>query len=181
MLSRDPLVALFHPKGPQGRSCAQGALPRVQRGLVAHLEATRAPLLASEGPSALSGNQGPLISLRRPCRFRGPRRLFPALENTFRRHCTSRTSVPRAALRNFYLGAMVNSESGRSSGRRRGLFFVADVRNREEFTEILSILEACRRLRRLRNWRCCVHYSWRTGTDGTEHLLTRSYWDERNW
>ena len=47
-----PLVALFHPKGSQGPSCAQGALPSVQRGPVAH--------------SGAVGNQGPFISLRRP-------------------------------------------------------------------------------------------------------------------
>ena len=38
--------ALFHPKGPQGSLCAQGALPSVQRDPVAH--------------SGAVGNQGPL-------------------------------------------------------------------------------------------------------------------------
>ena len=47
-----PLVALFHPKGPQGPSCAQGALSSVQRGPVAH--------------SGAVGNYGPFISLRGP-------------------------------------------------------------------------------------------------------------------
>ena len=49
-----PLVALFHPKGPQSPSCAQGALPRVQIDSVAYSGAVvnQTPFIGLRAPSA---------------------------------------------------------------------------------------------------------------------------------
>ena len=51
------LVAIFHPKGPQGPSCAQGALPSVQKDHVERSGAVgnQGPSLAFGGPSAPKG------------------------------------------------------------------------------------------------------------------------------